>query len=75
MKRGKIEIDRERCKGCLLCVHACPFTLIAVDSSMNSAGVYPVTFSSGGRCTACTSCYRVCPDCAITVYELEEGEV
>lgn len=71
MKRGMVTIDRERCKGCRLCVHACPFGVLIEDTVMNIAGIYPIRADKRDLCTACASCYRVCPDSAITVYELE----
>ncbi len=74
MRKGHITIDRERCKGCLLCVRACPFGVISQDTMMNDGGVYPSVASKPEACTACSSCYRVCPDVAITVYEREDGE-
>ena len=38
---GEIKIDRERCKGCELCVHFCPKHCIAIDESYNSRGYRP----------------------------------
>ncbi len=73
MRKGSVSIDRELCKGCMLCVRACPFSVLEEDSVLNSAGVYPVKAENMESCTGCASCYRVCPDCAITVY-VEEGE-
>lgn len=70
-KRGKVVINRERCKGCYLCVRACPFGVLEADTGMNSGGVHPVLDAHGEKCTACASCYRVCPDVVLTVYELE----
>ena len=43
MRRGKVVIERERCKGCYLCVAHCPFGVLAADTAMNGAGVYPST--------------------------------
>lgn len=73
MRKGSVSIDRELCKGCLLCIRACPFSVLAEDTTLNSAGVYPVQATKIEACTGCASCYRVCPDCAITVF-VEEGE-
>ncbi len=74
MRRGKVVIERERCKGCYLCVAHCPFGVLAADTAMNGAGVYPSTVKNPEKCTACAACHRMCPDTALTVYELEEGE-
>ena len=49
MKRGKVSIDRERCKGCSLCVRACPFKVLEIDSKMDPSGVYPAVFQSSRK--------------------------
>ncbi len=74
MRRGSVTINRERCKGCYLCVRACPFKVLEADTLMNSSGVYPALFKLADKCTACASCYQVCPDAVIEVYELEGDE-
>ena len=73
MKHGTISIDRERCKGCYLCLRACPFKVLEKDDSMNASGSYPAVAAHMEKCTGCASCYRVCPDVVITVYQ-DEGE-
>lgn len=74
MRHGKVIVDRERCKACYLCVANCPFGVLEADKTMNSAGVYPSLFAHPEKCTACASCYRICPDTALTVYELEASD-
>jgi 2-oxoglutarate ferredoxin oxidoreductase subunit delta len=78
MKRGKIIIDGERCKGCYLCVRACPCHIIAASTTANATGTYPAIFAEKQEeekvCIACGSCYEVCPDTAIEVYEFEGDE-
>lgn len=73
-KRGKTTIDRELCKGCLLCVRACPVKVLEQDPQPNSSGSYPSRVVQAEKCIACGNCYEVCPDVCITVYELEEAE-
>ncbi|MDR1325840.1 MAG: 4Fe-4S binding protein [Treponema sp.] len=73
-KRGKVLIDRERCKGCLLCVRACPMKVLTADTEPNGDGSYPSKVTYGEKCIACGNCFEVCPDVCIEVYELEEGE-
>jgi len=70
-RKGNITIDREACKGCLLCVRACPVKALEADTVMNSAGSYPVKTVSIEKCIACGNCFEVCPDVCIEVFELE----
>ena len=65
---NKIIIDIERCKGCCLCLEACPKSIIAVSDRPNAGGYYPVRVTGNGECTACAICATVCPDCAIEVF-------
>jgi 2-oxoglutarate ferredoxin oxidoreductase subunit delta len=68
--KGKPVIDRERCKGCLLCVRACPTKTLGPETKPNSWGYYPSSVIAPEKCIACGNCYQVCPDVAITVYKL-----
>ena len=70
-KKGKITIDREMCKGCSLCIRACPVKILEVDTEMNSTGSYPAKTADIEKCIACGNCYEVCPDVCIEVYEVE----
>jgi len=65
---GEIKIDREKCKGCELCVHFCPKHCIEVDESYNSRGYRPGCFVRAEDCTGCAICARFCPDIAIEVW-------
>ena len=75
-KKGKIVIDRELCKGCYLCIKACPVHVIEKDSDLNSSGSYaarPIQASSAresAACIACGNCYEVCPDVCVEVFEV-----
>lgn len=71
MAKGKIKIDRERCKGCHLCLTVCPKKVIEKDPGLNRKGYQPVLFTAegeNGECNACTMCALVCPEVAIEVY-------
>jgi 2-oxoglutarate ferredoxin oxidoreductase subunit delta len=65
--RGAIRIDAERCKGCGLCVAACPKGDIRLAAGTDRRGIHVAQPRGGERCTACGACYVVCPDVAITV--------
>ncbi len=72
-KKGKIVIDRERCKGCHICIDFCPNERIEVDELLNKKGYSPARFkeniSEGEKgCVGCTQCATVCPEVAIEVY-------
>lgn len=65
---GEIKIDREKCKGCELCVHFCPKGSITIEEAFNNRGYRPACFAKPGECTGCAICARVCPDIAIEVW-------
>ena len=65
--RGAIVVDNERCKGCALCVEACPQDVIALAKKVNVSGYPFVEVVSQDNCIGCASCAIVCPDGCITV--------
>ncbi len=71
--KGRVEIDRERCKGCLLCIRSCPTDVLAVAAEPNSWGYYPAEQIAQEKCIACGNCFAVCPDVAITVFKIDGG--
>ena len=65
---SKITIDINRCKGCGLCVEACPKKLLRLDNeNLNDKGYSPAAMTDISKCIACAFCARMCPDCVITV--------
>ena len=74
-KKGKVVIDREMCKGCLLCIRACPTKALEEDTLPNSSGSHPSKTVKDYKCIACGNCFEVCPDVCIEIYELEGEEV
>lgn len=66
--KGYIEIDRELCKDCQLCIYACKKSLIVTSHDFNSKGYHPVKMEKSGECTGCALCATTCPEMAIEVY-------
>lgn len=67
--RGTIGIDENRCKGCELCIGACPKHIIEMADYFTPRGYRPAKLADpNGTCTGCLLCSTICPDVAITVY-------
>ena len=66
---AKIEFIEERCKGCGLCVTACPKNLLRVSSTINRAGYSVARIDDMDACTGCALCAEMCPDVVITVFK------
>jgi len=66
---AKITVNREKCKGCLLCISICSKGLLRVDEKLNTRGIKPVKFIDNSQCLGCMMCAVICPDCCIEVYK------
>lgn len=68
--RGKIRVDINECKGCGLCIEACPPKVIGMNEQLNRYGYRTATYVGPG-CTGCGICFLACPEPgAITVLRL-----
>jgi 2-oxoglutarate ferredoxin oxidoreductase subunit delta len=66
---AKIKFREMRCKGCGLCVTACPKELLSISDRINRSG-YPVAqINDMDACTSCALCAEMCPDVVITVFK------
>ena len=64
-----LTIAEQRCKGCEICVDACPRDALALDRTrVNVLGYHPVSLVDAAACTSCAFCARVCPDAVFTVW-------
>jgi 2-oxoglutarate ferredoxin oxidoreductase subunit delta len=68
--RGTVVIEKERCKGCNLCVTACRFDVLEVGNVPNGRGYNFAAMKNPDACTGCTNCGYVCPDGCITIYRV-----
>jgi 2-oxoglutarate ferredoxin oxidoreductase subunit delta len=71
--RGTITIDAAHCKGCELCIPACPPRVLTMSADVNHMGYrYPELYPG---CTGCGACLYVCPDFVFEVYRFEQPVV
>lgn len=64
----KVSFKEDLCKGCGLCVDACPKGILTLSADrINAKGHHPAEITDQTVCTACAFCATMCPDCVITV--------
>lgn len=65
---NKVTFKTDLCKGCGLCVPACPKKIIALEGTrLNAKGYHPAGVSDMEKCLGCAMCATMCPDLVITV--------
>jgi 2-oxoglutarate ferredoxin oxidoreductase subunit delta len=64
---AKVTFNTDLCKGCGLCVGACPKHIVCLSDNINSKGYHPATITDQAACIGCAFCATMCPDCVITV--------
>ena len=70
-RKGIPHIALEYCKGCGLCVWACPESVLTISTdTITVRGYHPAVVENPERCIGCISCALMCPDTAIVVERL-----
>ncbi len=65
---AKVIFRTDFCKGCGLCVNACPKGCLTIAADMiNKKGYSPAVMIAQEKCIGCAFCATMCPDCIITV--------
>jgi Dissimilatory sulfite reductase (desulfoviridin), alpha and beta subunits len=68
---NKVTFNVDWCKGCGLCVEACPKKIIELDSNiLNKKGFHPAQITDQEKCIACAMCAVMCPETIIKVEKL-----
>jgi 2-oxoglutarate ferredoxin oxidoreductase subunit delta len=67
LTRGTVVIATDVCKGCELCIPACPPAVLVMSTGVNALGFRTPRLLPG--CTGCQACQQVCPDFCIEVWK------
>lgn len=67
--QGETVVDVEICKGCELCIFACPEETLGLSDKINKKG-YRYAVQVKDNCTGCANCAIICPDAAIEVFRV-----
>ena len=71
--KGAVTVNDVRCKGCNLCVVACPCNVLKLqEKEVNDRGYHYSYMAHPEKCIGCQSCALVCPDACISVYRVGE---
>ncbi len=62
---GELVIDKTKCKGCELCVAACPKNLLKIVEDLESKNGMVIELQNQESCIGCAICAKSCPDYAI----------
>jgi 2-oxoglutarate ferredoxin oxidoreductase subunit delta len=70
---SRVRVLAQFCKGCALCVAACPREALKMSDHLNRLGVPTPEARTGSECVGCLNCVLVCPDAAIEVHSNKKG--
>jgi len=63
----EVRVLQSLCKGCGLCVPACPRKILCLSDKVDRRGVHLATVNPAIKCTACLNCVQMCPDAALEI--------
>lgn len=64
-----IIVNKDHCKGCELCISACPQGIISMSKQITVKGYFHAQVHDPSRCLGCRLCAVICPDVAIEVHQ------
>lgn len=68
--KGTVVVVEDNCKGCELCVVACPVSVLAKSANVNNKGYNYAYMANSDACIGCGACALICPDSVLTVYKI-----
>jgi 2-oxoglutarate ferredoxin oxidoreductase subunit delta len=63
----KVSVEKDRCKGCTLCVENCPQKVLEMSTDINVKGYFFAKPQRPHLCIGCRVCAVTCPDVAIEI--------
>lgn len=67
-----VQINKDACKGCGICITMCPVKILAFSDELNKRGVRFPKITQEEKCTKCENCMIYCPDFAVVVNKDEK---
>ena len=68
-----VKIDKEKCKGCELCIEFCPANVLELSNVLNRKGHIYAEFIHSEDCIGCKACVLMCPDVCVELFEVKQG--
>lgn len=65
----KVIFNDSLCKGCSLCVNACPKKILRLSNRYNKMGYAVAECINEDECISCAFCATMCPDCVIEIHK------
>jgi 2-oxoglutarate ferredoxin oxidoreductase subunit delta len=63
-----VQFQKDRCKGCELCVGFCARGCLGMSDELNAIGYRYAKLVNPEKCTGCGLCADMCPDTVIRVF-------
>lgn len=67
-QQSKVRVQVDRCKGCGICLAACPLGILQFTGQYNAKGYEYVRLTDEQGCKSCAICAEVCPEIALHIY-------
>jgi 2-oxoglutarate ferredoxin oxidoreductase subunit delta len=68
----KIHVNKERCKGCGICVEVCQTSVLEISEEKNFQGYSFPVVTDPDECISCGLCEMLCPDFAIWIVSYQD---
>lgn len=63
-----VQFEKNRCKGCELCVNFCARGCLEMSEDLNAIGYRYARLVNLEKCTGCGLCADMCPESSIRVF-------